>query len=63
VLRQILVLTSSSIKGVFVEDKGIILSVNSRQVEDEKANEVERLVKKVIKQPVSRGLFNITSTR
>jgi trehalose 6-phosphate phosphatase len=60
ILRRILVLTFSSIKGVFIEDKGITLSVHYRQVEDYQAADVEHLVKKVLDSPMSRGLFNIT---
>lgn len=60
VLGRILVLTLGSIKGVFIEDKGITLSVHYRQVADERAKEVENLVKKVVDQPVSRGLFSVT---
>ena len=60
-LRQILVLTLGTIKGVFIEDKGITLSVHYRQVEDDKVSDIERMMKKVMDRPVSRGLFNITT--
>jgi trehalose 6-phosphate phosphatase len=60
ILRQILVLTFSSIKGVFIEDKGITLSVHYRQVKDDQTADVEHLIKRVLENPVSRGLVNIT---
>jgi len=60
VLHRILTLALSTIKGVLVEDKGITLSVHYRQVADDRAKEVENLVNKVIDQPISRGLFNVT---
>jgi len=61
IIRQVLVLTLGTIKGVFVEDKGITLSVHYRQVDEERAKDVERLVKRVINGPKSLGLFKVTS--
>jgi trehalose 6-phosphate phosphatase len=61
ILLQILMLSLGSIKGVFIEDKGITLSVHYRQAEDDKVCEIEKVMKKVIDRPVSRGLFNITT--
>jgi trehalose 6-phosphate phosphatase len=60
ILQRILILTLGSIKGIFIEDKGITLSVHYRQVEDVQANDIEYLVQKVIDRPLSRGLFNIS---
>lgn len=61
IIRQILVLTLGTIKGVLVEDKGITLSVHYRQVDDEKAKTVESLVERAINGPASHGLFKVTS--
>jgi trehalose 6-phosphate phosphatase len=60
ILQRILVLTLGSIKGIFIEDKGITLSVHYRQVQDVQANDIEYLVQKIIDRPLSRGLFNIS---
>lgn len=60
IMRQVLTLTLGSIKGVFVEDKGITLSVHYRQVEDEKVEDVEKLVKRAVNGPVTRGIFKVT---
>jgi trehalose-phosphatase len=61
IVRQILTLTLSSIKGVLVEDKGITLSVHYRQVDDEKAQDVKSLIERTINGPASQGLFKMTS--
>jgi trehalose 6-phosphate phosphatase len=61
IVRQILTLTLGSIKGVFVEDKGITLSVHYRLVEDERAKDVEHLVERAISHAASRSLFKVTS--
>jgi trehalose 6-phosphate phosphatase len=61
IIRQILTLTLGKIKGVLVEDKGITLSVHYRQVEDEKAKEVIKLIERTINGPAFRGLFKLTS--
>ncbi len=63
IIRQILVLTLGTIKGVLVEDKGITLSVHYRQVDEEKAKDVENLVERAINGPASHGLFKVTSGR
>jgi trehalose 6-phosphate phosphatase len=61
ILRRILVLSLGSIKGVFIEDKGITLSVHYRQVDQARVIDVKRTMERVIDRPVSRGLFNITA--
>jgi trehalose 6-phosphate phosphatase len=61
IVRQILVLTLGTIKGVLVEDKGATLSVHYRQVDEEDAKDVETLVERAINSPVSHGLFKVTS--
>ena len=60
ILRQILVLTLSTIKGVLVEDKGMTLSVHYRQVEEIKVKDVEALVTRAVNGPASHGLFKVT---
>ena len=55
IIRQILTLTLGTIKGVFVEDKGITLSVHYRQVDEEKAKDVEKLVERAIERPRFQG--------
>jgi trehalose 6-phosphate phosphatase len=61
IIRQILGLTLGTIKGVFVEDKGITLSVHYRMVDKDKVKDVERLVQGAIKRPKLLGLFKMTS--
>ena len=60
VIKKVLTLALGSIKGVFIEDKGITLSVHYRQVEDDKVHDVESLVRRVISVPAMRGIFKIT---
>jgi trehalose 6-phosphate phosphatase len=61
VIRQVLVMTAGTIKGVLVEDKGITLSVHYRQADEEKAEYVQKLVKRAISGPASHGMFKMTS--
>jgi trehalose-phosphatase len=61
IIRQVLVLTLGTIKGVFVEDKGITLSVHYRLADEQKVKDVERLVQSAIKRPKLLGLFKVTS--
>ncbi len=61
VIRQILFLTLGTIKGVLVEDKGITLSVHFRQVEDQKAMDVQQLVERAVNGSAYHGLFRVTS--
>jgi trehalose-phosphatase len=61
IIRQILVLTLGSIKGVFVEDKGITLSVHYRQVADDRTEDVKRLVHRAVNGQKSSGLFKVTA--
>ena len=51
----------SSIKGVLVEDKGITLSVHYRQVEEEIAGDIRRIVEKIVTGPVALGMVKITT--
>jgi trehalose 6-phosphate phosphatase len=60
IVRQVLILTLKSIKGVFVEDKGITLSVHYRQVDEGDAKNVEKMVKQAINGPATRGIFKVT---
>jgi trehalose 6-phosphate phosphatase len=61
VIRQILTLSFGAFKGVFIEDKGITLSVHYRQVDDEKAALVKSLVERAATSPASQGLFKVTA--
>jgi trehalose 6-phosphate phosphatase len=61
IIRQILMMTLGTIKGVLVEDKGLTLSVHYRQVNDEQSKDVKSLVERVISGPVSHGLLKMTS--
>jgi trehalose 6-phosphate phosphatase len=61
ILRQILVLTLGTIKGVLVEDKGMTISVHYRQVEEENIKDVETLVTRAVNGPASHGLFKVTA--
>jgi trehalose 6-phosphate phosphatase len=60
IMRQVLMLTLQSIKGVFVEDKGITLSVHYRHVDEEKVEDVEKMVRQAIDGPITRGIFKVT---
>jgi trehalose 6-phosphate phosphatase len=59
IIHQVLTLTAGSIKGVFIEDKGITLSVHYRQVEDAKAADVEKIVSHVVNGPLTQRFFKI----
>ncbi len=61
IIHRFLILTLGSIKGVFVEDKGLTLSVHYRQVEADKVGDVEKMVQRAIDVPAARGVFKITS--
>jgi trehalose-phosphatase len=61
IIRQILVLSLKTIKGVLVEDKGITLSVHYRLVDEGKTKDVEKLVERAINSPKSLGLFKVSS--
>ena len=61
VVRQILVLTLGTIKGVLIEDKGITLSVHYRQADEKRAKDVGNLVARTVNGPASHGLFKMTS--
>jgi trehalose 6-phosphate phosphatase len=61
IIRQILILTLGTIKGVLVEDKGITLSVHYRQVEEARAREIKGLVEQAISGMASQVLFKVTS--
>jgi trehalose 6-phosphate phosphatase len=60
VIKNVLTLALGSIKGVFIEDKGITLSVHYRHVEERKVADVESVVKKVVSGPATGGIFMIT---
>ena len=59
-IKNVLTLALGSIKGVFIEDKGITLSVHYRQVEARKVSDVESVVKKVVSGPAMGSIFMIT---
>jgi trehalose 6-phosphate phosphatase len=61
ILRQILILTLGTIKGVLVEDKGMTISVHYRQVEETKIKDVETLVTRAVNGPATHGLFKVTA--
>lgn len=61
IVRQILGLTLGTIKGVFVEDKGLTLSIHYRQVQEEKIGDIQTMVERAINGLSSRGLFKVTS--
>jgi trehalose 6-phosphate phosphatase len=60
IIQQVLTLTLKSIKGVLVEDKGLSLSVHYRQVEDEQAKDIEKMVERAVSVPAARGFFKVT---
>jgi trehalose 6-phosphate phosphatase len=60
IIRRILELTSAKIKGVFVEDKGITLSVHYRQADENKARDVKKIVEQAVNGPSSQGLFKMS---
>jgi trehalose 6-phosphate phosphatase len=61
IIRKVLAMALSSIKGVLVEDKGITLSVHYRQVEEEKGKDMKRLVENIIKIPLAQGMVKLTT--
>jgi trehalose 6-phosphate phosphatase len=60
IVRQALNLTIGTIKGVFVEDKGITLSVHYRLVDKENTNHVKLMIDKAVQGPVAMGMINVT---
>ncbi len=61
VVARILTLALGSLKGVFVEDKGITLSVHYRLAEENAAWEVRKIVERAVNLSHFRGLFRITA--
>jgi trehalose 6-phosphate phosphatase len=59
-VSRVLIMALGTIKGVFVEDKGITLSVHYRGVEKGKSKEVESSIEDAVKRPVSMGIVNVT---
>jgi trehalose 6-phosphate phosphatase len=60
VVRQILNMTTGSIKGVFVEDKGVTLSVHYRQADESRAEAVPQIVEHSVRIPLLAGLLKLT---
>jgi trehalose 6-phosphate phosphatase len=60
VLRQILTLTLGSLKGVFVEDKGLTLSVHYRQADEVSARAVHQIVERWVRVPLFSGLLKLS---
>jgi trehalose 6-phosphate phosphatase len=61
IVRQILIMTLGTIKGVLVEDKGMTISVHYRQVDEIKVKDVETLVTRAVNGPLFHGLFKVTA--
>lgn len=61
VIHYVLSRTLGTIKGVFVENKGLSLSVHYRLVEKRRAAEVERIVRQVVGGAEATGKAKITS--
>ena len=60
-VARILTLALGSLKGVFVEDKGITLSVHYRLAEENAAHEVQKIVERAVNISHFYGLFRITA--
>jgi trehalose-phosphatase len=60
VLHQVLNRTVGAIRGVFVEDKGLTLSVHYRLVEEQKAGDVYHEFERVVSGPRALGKVRIT---
>lgn len=61
IIRGVLTMAFGTIKGVFIEDKGITLSVHYRLAEEEKTREIKSIMEHSIQGPVSAGFVKITS--
>jgi trehalose 6-phosphate phosphatase len=61
IIRKVLDLTVGSIRGVFVEDKGIGLSVHYRQVEEGNVGHLKIMVERAVNVPGARGIFKVTA--
>jgi trehalose 6-phosphate phosphatase len=59
-VRQILTTTLGSIKGVFVEDKGLTLSVHYRQADETRTQTVQQIADQSLKGPLLTGILKIT---
>jgi trehalose-phosphatase len=61
IIRQVLIMALSTIKGVLVEDKGITLSVHYRQVDEEKGRDMKQLVENIVRGPLAMGMVKLTT--
>ncbi len=61
IMHHVLSKTLGSIKGVFVENKGLTLSVHYRMVEDDKAKEVASTFGRVVEIAEASGQVKVTS--
>jgi trehalose 6-phosphate phosphatase len=59
-VRQILTSAVGTIKGVFVEDKGLTLSVHYRQVDDEQIPRVRSILERILSAGAIRGIVKMT---
>jgi trehalose 6-phosphate phosphatase len=59
-IRRTLLFTTRKTQGVFIEDKGIGLSVHYRQADEGKAGDLKKLVEEAIKGAPFKGLFKMT---
>jgi trehalose 6-phosphate phosphatase len=61
VICKILSMTLASFKGVFVEDKGITISVHYRQAEENAGQKIQQVVESSLRGPRFAGLLKMTS--
>jgi trehalose 6-phosphate phosphatase len=61
VIHYVLSKTLETVRGVFVENKGLSLSVHYRLAEEHRSQEVEKIVKSVVEDAEAKGLARTTS--
>jgi trehalose 6-phosphate phosphatase len=60
IVRQVLNMALGSFKGVFVEDKGLTLSVHYRQADESSTQAVQQIVERSVKRPPLSRLLKLT---
>ncbi len=61
IMHHVLSRALATVRGVFVEDKGLSLSIHYRLAEEQRARDVERIVKQVVGGAEAAGQARITS--
>jgi trehalose 6-phosphate phosphatase len=61
IMRQILTLALKTIKGVFVEDKGLSLTIHYRQADEKHTGDVKNILERILNGPLTSGKVKVTT--